>query len=122
MVEALCKKGTSIANLIEAKEDKPESTTSLRWSVKDVYDIYSQLSTLIDLNDSRVYSFMFKYFMINEYFGRALKLALREQESKQNLDLDRLIINLCRRLHWTFGEAHFSRSLHVKQPPDYRLF
>jgi len=122
VVDASCKKAIAIVDILESKSKTVDSTTDCKWTINDVDAIYTELSKMVDLNETRVYPFLLKHCIIHNHFGRALKLILKHQETKPSLELDKQLIEYCSKLNWTHCESHFQRSLHVKYPPSYKLF
>jgi len=69
-----------------------------------------------------VLSFSVQQAVINEQFGRALKLTQKQLEEKQSKETDLKYIKYLQQLGWEHAAQHQERGLPVRYPHAYHPF
>jgi len=108
-VEALAAKGEAMIELGESDKEK-------------LLAVYSDIAKYIDVNDNKVFSFMWKLFNRLELQGKALKLAVKHHEDKQNKESDKIVTDILQGLGWEHVVRFLDLSKPAKYPTDYQPF
>ncbi|KFM62599.1 Tripeptidyl-peptidase 2, partial [Stegodyphus mimosarum] len=87
-----------------------------------VDEVYCELQKWSDMSDSKVSSFTEKHALIHCHYGRALKILLKQQDEKRNLDTEKKCIELYKKVDWNHCAYFYESSLLVRYPLSYRLF
>jgi len=109
LVEALAAKGEAMIELGEADKDK-------------LLAVYSDIAKYIDVNDNKVFSFMWKLFNRLDLHGKALKLAVKHHEDKNNKESDKIVTQILQGLGWEHVVRYLELSKPAKYPTDYQPF
>lgn len=109
LVEALAAKGEAMIELGESDKEK-------------LLAVYSDIAKYIDVNDNKVFSFMWKLFNRLELQGKALKLAVKHHEDKQNKESDKIVTDILQGLGWEHVVRFLDLSKPAKYPTDYQPF
>lgn len=109
-------------NTTVAVPSSPLGDFALKSDINNLHGTFHQLQMFIDTWDAKMLNFMCKMGMATDYYGLALKAALKMQEDKETKETEELCIQICKNLNWNHAAQHLTNWLPVKFPPGYTTF
>merc|ERR1712106_736415 len=112
LVEALVAKGEA---LMELNPDDKEKTL----------EVYIELLKFVEATDSKVFSFMWKFFRGQKFVAKAMKLAVKQYEEKQTQENLKIVLELANALNLehvirlVICETNISRSVLISNTSTY---
>ncbi|CAF1324405.1 unnamed protein product [Didymodactylos carnosus] len=95
--------------------DLPSSTQDM----KQLNSIYKQLQKHIDINDTKVLNFVYKYHLANKNYGKAMKILFKQLEEKSTNELDTKLLQLYQMLDIQYLVQYQERLMLSKYPTTY---
>ncbi|XP_014663971.1 PREDICTED: tripeptidyl-peptidase 2-like [Priapulus caudatus] len=118
LLEALSRLGSAKADLLTEATPAEERVATV--AALDI--IYKDLLKLADVNDQKVAPFAIRHAMVNQHYGRALKLLLRQLDEKATKENEYKVIEIFEKLGWQHCATHCENNIYSKYPASYRGF
>merc|ERR1711936_1398302 len=109
LMEALSAKGEGLLETGEQDQEK-------------LLQIYTDLLKYTDVNDAKVFGFMWKLFRSRGLIAKALKLAVKQLEDKPSKELEGTVQDLASQLGWTHVVRVLEFGRPARFPADYQPF
>lgn len=116
LLEALSKKGLALCELVHHIESGEKK------GVDEVVAVYNEVLKYAEPSDAKVVKFAVHAALVQDHYGRAVKLVHKQYEDKASRELEDKLVELFATLKWTHCQALWSQSLPSKYPPSYRPF
>ena len=124
LLEALARKGLALCEILHqnASLTEGDATTVASVTTDDVVAVYNEVVKFAEPSDSKVIKFAIHAALVQNHYGRALKLVCKQFEDKPSREFEEKLIELFTALKWSHCETLLTRSLPAKYPSAYRPF
>ncbi|XP_059484190.1 tripeptidyl-peptidase 2 isoform X2 [Neocloeon triangulifer] len=131
LIDALVRKGSILSELHLAAQRGLDPVEVVQEGVEivlpsptpaEIDAIMKDILKFADYSDSKVIPFSIQHALVNEHYGRALKLTQKQQEEKQSRDLDVKCLQYLQNLGWEHAAHHLEAGLPVRYPATYHPF
>jgi len=124
LLEALARKGLALCEILHqnASLTEGDATTTASVTIDDVVAVYNEIVKFAEPSDSKVIKFAIHAALVQNHYGRALKLVSKQFEDKPSREFEEKLVELFTALKWSHCETLLTRSLPAKYPSAYRPF
>ncbi|BFZ00765.1 hypothetical protein BsWGS_03804 [Bradybaena similaris] len=120
LIDLLVKVGAAQAETVMLAQDAGEVSSSV--TMEQLNKTYLELCRWVDFADKQTFPFAWRYAVVMNQPGRALKIIWKQQEEKPSKDLEGKLLKLYQKLGWKHCIDYLTKTASIRYPEAYRPF